>query len=63
MRRSHEISIPQLTGHAPSEPDEIDSEGEALHTAVDKMVSIYHAALAQGLTPDPSWLKPNETFF
>jgi hypothetical protein len=63
VRRSHEISIPQLAGHALPEPDEIDNEGEALHTAVDEMVSIYNAARAQGLTPDPSWLKPNESFF
>jgi hypothetical protein len=29
---------------------------------VDKMVSLYNTARAQGLTPDISWLKPNENF-
>jgi hypothetical protein len=62
VRRSHELSIPQFAGQARPEPDEIDSEGEALHTAVAEMVAIYNAARAQGLTPDPSWLKPNQNF-
>ena len=39
-----------------------DSEGDALHAVVDEMVSLYNAARAQGLTPDISWLKPNENF-
>ncbi len=63
VRRSHEISIPQVAGGSPPEPSESDSEGEALHAAVDQMVSIYNAARTQGLTPDPSWLTPNEAFF
>jgi hypothetical protein len=29
---------------------------------VDEMVSLYNTARAQGLTPDISWLKPNENF-
>src|SRR6266478_525715 len=62
VRRSHELSIPQLAGQARPQPDEIDSEGEALHTTVNGMVSIYNAARAQGLTPDSSWLKPNQNF-
>ena len=63
VRRSHDLSIPQVAapaaaGHA----DESDSEGDALHAVVDEMVSLYNTARAQGLTPDTSWLKPNENF-
>jgi hypothetical protein len=62
VRRSHTLSIPRVTAPAPAPADEEDSEGAALHAAVEEMVLLYNAARAQGLTPDASWLKPNENF-
>ena len=63
VRRSHDLSIPQVAAPAPAaHADESDREGDALHAVVDEMVSLYNAARAQGLTPDTSWLKPNEHF-
>jgi hypothetical protein len=63
VRRSHDLSIPQVAAPAPAaHVDDGDSEGDALHAVVDKMVSLYNTARAQGLTPDISWLKPNEDF-
>ena len=63
VRRSHDLAIPQVTAPAlAAHADESDSEGDALHLVVDEMVSLYNAARAQGLTPDPSWLTPNKNF-
>ena len=63
VRRSHDLSISQVAAAPPSAAaDGSDSEGDALHAAVDEMVSLYNAARAQGLKPDSSWLKPNENF-
>jgi hypothetical protein len=63
VRRSHDLSIPQVAAPAlAAHADESDNEGEALHLVVDEMVSLYNAARAQGLTPDASWLTPNENF-
>jgi hypothetical protein len=62
-RRSHDLSILQVAAPAPAaHSDENNSEGDALHLVVDEMVSLYNAARAQGLTPDASWLRPNENF-
>ena len=61
VRRSHNLSIPQV-GAPAAHADETDSEGDALHAVVDEMVSLYNTARGQGLTPDASWLKPNENF-
>ena len=63
VRRSHDLSIPQVAANPPAaQSGGSDSEGEALHAAVDEMVSLYNTARARGLTPDTSWLKPNEDF-
>ena len=64
VRRSHDLSIPQLAAPAPAATlaDESDTEGDALHLVVDEMVSLYNTARAQGLTPDASWLRPKENF-
>jgi len=60
-RRSHDLVIPNVT--APSAAnEETDSEGAALHMSINELVQLYNAARAQGLTPDASWLKPNEQF-
>jgi hypothetical protein len=62
VRRSHDLSIPQVAAPAPpARAGESDSEGDA-HAVVDEMVSLYNTARAQDLTPDTSWLKPNENF-
>jgi hypothetical protein len=63
VRRSHDLSIPQVAAPAAAaHADESDSEGDALHRVVDEMVSLYDAGRAQGLTPNASWLTPNENF-
>jgi len=63
VRRSHDLSIPKVTAPAARAGEsDSDSEGDALHAAVDEMVLLYNKARAQGLTPDTSWLKPNENF-
>jgi hypothetical protein len=63
VRRSHDLSIPQVGAPAAAAgAGESDSEGDALHAVVDEMVSLYNTARAQGLTPDTTWLKPNENF-
>ena len=67
IRRSHDLSIPQLTkvpaASAPRmEENAPDSEGEALHGAVDELIRTYNAACDQGLTPSPDWLKANKDF-
>ena len=63
VRRSHDLSISEVAAPPQSAAaDGSDSEGDALHAAVDEMVSLYNAARAKGLTPDSSWLKPNENF-
>jgi hypothetical protein len=61
-RRSHDLSIPQVTAPAPAPAKDGDGEGAALHAAVDEMVALYNAARAKGLNPDASWLTPNEDF-
>ena len=63
VRRSHDLSIPQVAAPALAPyADESNNEGEALHLVVEEMVSLYNTARAQGLTPDASWLRPNENF-
>jgi hypothetical protein len=63
VRRSHDLSIPQFAAPAlAAHADESDSEGDALHIVVDEMVLLYNTARTRGLTPDSSWLKPNENF-
>src|SRR6267142_2772135 len=49
VRRSHNLSIPELSAPAPAKEADVDSEGEALHTSVDEMVRYYNAARAKGL--------------
>ena len=61
-RRSHDLVIPNVTAPPAPDPDEADSEGAALHRSIDELVQTYNAARGQGLTPDRSWLKPNEEF-
>jgi hypothetical protein len=64
VRRSHDIAVdgvkPPPTPKG--EDDEDSREGEVLHAAVDELVCVYNAALAQGLSPEISWLKPNADF-
>ena len=64
VRRSHNLSIPQLAAPTPAPVDDDcnDNEGIALHGAVVEMVSVYNAARTQGLEPNASWLVPSESF-
>jgi hypothetical protein len=62
VRRSHNLSIPQLGAPAPAKDTEFESEGEALHAAVDAMVQYYNAARAKGLKSEASWLTANPDF-
>ena len=61
-RRSHDLVIPGVPAPAAPEGEEPDSEGAALHIAINELVQTYNAARAKGLNPDASWLKPNEQF-
>jgi hypothetical protein len=63
VRQSHNLSVPNVAAAAPSQSEDADSEGGALHAAIEQMVSVYNAARAQGLTPDPSWLTPNDGLY
>ena len=62
VRRSHNLSIPQLAAPGSAIEAEVESEGDALHLAVDQIVEYYNAARAKGLKPDGSWLVPNADF-
>ena len=63
VRRSHDLSIPQVQAPAPTAEDDAEpSEGGALHKAMDELISHYNAACAQGLTPTPIWLVRNTEF-
>jgi len=62
VRRSHNLSIPELGAPPAAKESETGSEGEALHGAVDEMVRYYNEARTKGLKPDASWLVPNANF-
>jgi len=62
VRCSHNLSIPQLAAPGSATEAEVESEGEALHLAVDQIVQYYNAACSKGLKPDGSWLVPNADF-
>ena len=62
VRRSHDISVDGLNRQSIAECEDVSREGEVLHSAVDELVCVYNAARAQGLKPEPSWLKPNANF-
>ncbi len=61
-RRSHYLVVDGMPACEPAARDDDNSEGEALHRAVDDLVRTYNAAKAKGLTPSPSWLKANPEF-
>jgi len=61
-RRSHDLVIPNVAPPAAPDSEEADGEGAALHLSVNELVQMYNSARAQGLTPDSSWLKPNDQF-
>jgi hypothetical protein len=56
------MSVIGLNPQQAAQCDDDSREGEALHAAVDELVCVYNAALAQGLIPEASWLKPNADF-
>jgi hypothetical protein len=62
LRRSHDILVSGLDPQQAAVCNDESAEGEVLHAAVDELICVYNAARAQGLTPDPSWLKPNADF-
>jgi hypothetical protein len=62
IRRSHNVSVEEISSGKTYDYDEDSSEGEALQAAVCDLVSIYNAARAKGLKPDPGWLTPNPNF-
>jgi hypothetical protein len=62
VRRSHDISVDGLNRQSIAECEDVSREGEVLHSAVDELLCVYNAARAQGLKPEPSWLKPNANF-
>jgi hypothetical protein len=62
FRRSHDIAVSGVNPIPETGCNEDSGEGEILHAAVNDLICVYNAALAQGLKPDPSWLKPNTDF-
>lgn len=62
IRRSHDIAVDGISAPPAKTRDAEPSEGESLHDAVNDLVSVYNAARARGLKPDPSWLKANPRF-
>jgi hypothetical protein len=62
IRRSHNIAVEGIDSAKAHDYYEESSEGDALQAAVCDLVSVYNAARAQGLKPNPSWLKPNPDF-
>ena len=62
VRRSHDLVIKELKQSQAEQCEDDSSEGAVLHTAVNELVCLYNVARAQGLQPDPSWLKPNPDF-
>ena len=62
VRRSHDLVIKGLDPAKTEACEDDSSEGEVLHAAVDDLICLYNSARAQGLKPDPSWLKPNPDF-
>lgn len=62
VRQSHTISVPSLGPVEPTPCADQSQEGEVIQSVVHSFVTVYHAAIAQGLKPDASWLKRNPDF-
>jgi hypothetical protein len=62
VRQSHLISVPGLDQAKRADCEDQTHEGEVLQSVINEFVCAYNAAIAQGLKPDPSWLKPNPEF-
>src|SRR5213076_2350202 len=59
VRQSHDLSIPQVAAPTPAaHVDDGDSEGDALHAVVDKMVSLNNTTACRAspsLSPSSIW--------
>ena len=61
-RQSHTISVPGLDPQEQAACEDQTQDGEVLQSVISGFVCVYNAAVAQGLKPDPSWLKQNPEF-
>jgi hypothetical protein len=61
VRRSHDIVVDGVQAPA-TVCENLSSEGEVLHAAVNDLIAVYNAARAKGLKPEVSWLRPNPDF-
>ncbi len=62
VRQSHLILVPGVDGPEPAGCEDPTRDGEVLQSVICQFVGVYNAAIAQGLRPDPSWLKQNPEF-
>jgi hypothetical protein len=62
IRQSHMISVPDLEPQEQAACEDETQEGEVLQKVISAFVCVYNAALAQGLKPEPSWLRPSPDF-
>lgn len=62
IRQSHLISVPGLEPQEHAACEDETQDGEVLQGMISGFVCVYNAAVAKGLTPDPSWLQPNPEF-
>lgn len=63
VRRSHNLVVENIEPAAPASADtDLTDEGEALHKAVDELVSVFNGARNRGLKPHASWLKASDDF-
>lgn len=62
VRQSHSISVPGLDAQEQASCEDQTQDGEVLQNVVSGFVCVYNAAVAQGLKPDPSWLRPDPGF-
>ncbi len=63
VRQSHSISVPELEPEEKTSCEDQTQDGEALQNVISGFVCVYNAAVAQGLKPDPSWLRPDPEFY
>ena len=62
VRQSHRIAIPGLDPQAIAACGDETQDGEVLQAVVSEFVCNYNAAVAKGLKPEASWLKPDSNF-
>jgi len=62
FRQSHFISTPKQAGPYRTSRPWNDTEEAAINQVVSAMNMEYDAAIKAGMTPDETWLTPNDSF-